>query len=240
MTKTRAQALQWAHGLAEAATQRHWPGVQPFVMPPLTALAEVAAALAARPVTERVLVGAQDAHWEDAGAWTGEVSMLQVADAGARMVEIGHSERREHFGETDRRTNLKVLAALRHGLLPLLCVGESAQQRQDGQSARQVRRQVRAGLEQVGDPSRVAIAYEPVWAIGESGRPARSEEVAEVVAAIRQEIGRAPTVLYGGSVTPAGAPPLLALDGVDGLFVGRSAWQLEGYLALLDLAAAGA
>ena len=123
MTKTLAQAREYA----QALTAVRWAdGVQPFIVPPATAIAAVAQIL--RPGGP-VLVGAQDAHWEDEGAWTGEVSVPQVKDAGARLLEIGHSERRAHFGETDERVNLKVHAALRHGVLPLVCVGEDAEQR---------------------------------------------------------------------------------------------------------------
>jgi L-erythrulose 1-phosphate isomerase len=244
MTKTRAEGVAWAEALTAAAAERGgdaaWPGVQPFVVPPATAIADVAAALRA-PGTSRVLVGAQDAHWEDAGAWTGELSVPQLADAGARLVELGHSERREHFAETDERVALKVAAVLRHGLLPLVCVGETAQQRDAGRSVDVVLTQASAALDAAGD-QRCVLAYEPVWAIGERGREARPEEVAPVVEALVGLVGdrggtaqRTP-VLYGGSVTVEGAPGVLEVPGVDGLFVGRTAWRAEGFTALLDLA----
>ncbi|WP_255472092.1 triose-phosphate isomerase [Quadrisphaera setariae] len=245
MTKTRAEGVAWARALVAAAADRGgeeaWAGVQPFVVPPATAISDVAAALQS-PGTSRVLVGAQDAHWEDAGAWTGELSVPQLADAGAQLVELGHSERREHFAETDERVALKVSAVLRHGLLPLVCVGETAQQRDAGRSVDVVLTQARAALDAAGD-QRCVIAYEPVWAIGEHGREARPEEVAPVVAALADLVGerggtpaRNP-VLYGGSVTVEGAPGVLEVPGVDGLFVGRTAWRSEGFTALLDLAA---
>ncbi|MGQ7295650.1 triose-phosphate isomerase [Quadrisphaera sp. KR29] len=245
MTKTRAEGAAWARALAAAAAERGgeaaWAGVQPFVVPPATALSQVAEALDA-PGTRRVLVGAQDAHWEDSGAWTGELSVPQLADAGAQLVELGHSERREHFAETDERVALKVSAVLRHGLLPLVCVGETAQQRAAGRSADVVLTQARAALDAAGG-QRCVLAYEPVWAIGEGGREARPEEVAPVVDALAglvRERGGDPArhpVLYGGSVTVQGAPGVLAVPGVDGLFVGRTAWRAEGFTALLDLAA---
>lgn len=243
MTKTRAEGVAWARAVADAAAERGgeaaWPGVQPFVVPPATAITQVAEALRA-PGTSRVLVGAQDAHWEDAGAWTGELSVPQVADAGAQLVELGHSERREHFAETDERVALKVAAVLRHGLLPLVCVGESAEQRDAGRSVEVVLAQARAALTPAG-AERVVVAYEPVWAIGERGREARPEEVAPVVAALAELTGGAESgrpVLYGGSVTVEGAPGVLQVPGVDGLFVGRTAWRPEGLVALLDLASA--
>lgn len=234
MTKTLAEARAWAWTVAAAGP---WPGVQPFVVPPATAIAAVADVLGP---DSGVLVGAQDAHWEDAGAWTGEVSVPQVADAGAHLLEIGHSERREHFGETDGRVNLKVRAALRHGLVPLVCVGEPDAVRRAGREVEHVVGQVRAALDGVDEPSSVLVAYEPVWAIGEGGRPARPEDVAEVAAAVRDAVGghvvggAVASLLYGGSVDRRNALDLLAVDGVDGLFIGRSAWDAEGFLAILD------
>ncbi len=234
MTKLRAEAATWAGALADAAGGTGWPGVQPFVVPPATAIAEVAGALAGT----RVLVGAQDAHWEDAGAWTGELSVPQVADAGAQLVEIGHSERREHFGETDATVSLKVRAVLRHGLVPLVCVGESAEVFTAGGSVTHVLAQVRAALAGVEELAQVVVAYEPVWAIGEHGREASPDDVVDVFAALAEECSEVAAVLYGGSVTAHNAAATLAVPGVDGLFVGRAAWQVEGFLGLLDLAAA--
>ncbi|MBC3762689.1 triose-phosphate isomerase [Quadrisphaera sp. RL12-1S] len=245
MTKTRAEGVAWARALVDAAAARGgdaaWAGVQPFVVPPATAISQVVEALD-DPGARRVLVGAQDAHWEDSGAWTGELSVPQLADAGAQLVELGHSERREHFAETDERVALKVAAVLRHGLLPLVCVGETAQQRDAGRSVDVVLAQARAALGPAGD-QRCVLAYEPVWAIGERGREAHPEEVAPVVEALAglvRDTGGGPArnpVLYGGSVTVEGAPGVLEVPGVDGLFVGRTAWRAEGFTALLDLAA---
>jgi len=249
MTKTRAEGLGWAREVAAGLAERGAgpPGApspgggspQVFVVPPATALAEVSGLLAQE--APHVLVGAQDAHWEDAGAWTGEVSVPQVADAGARLVEIGHSERREHFGDTDARVALKVRAALRHGLVPLLCVGETAAVRSAGGSVEHVLGQVHAVVDGLdgADAARVVVAYEPVWAIGASGRPARPEEVAEVVEPLVADVGdRVAGLLFGGSVDVGGAPDLLGVPGVDGLFVGRAAWEAGGFLRLVDLVAA--
>ncbi|WP_082157403.1 triose-phosphate isomerase [Kocuria sp. SM24M-10] len=237
MNKTLAEATAWAQGLAEALAGRELGGVQPFVIPPATAIAAVAQVLAEEP---RVLVGAQNAHWEDAGAWTGEVSVPQVADAGARIVEIGHSERREHFAETDETVRAKVAATLRHGLVPLLCVGEPAHVQAAGGSGAHILEQVGRALEGLAEDqlARVLIAYEPVWAIGEHGRPATTAELAEPFAALAAAWGsRVQGLLYGGSVNLDNAADLLGIPGVDGLFVGRTAWQLEGYLRLLEIAA---
>lgn len=249
MNKTLGEARDYASGLAAALGERPelTRGVQPFVIPPHTAISAVAEELGraglpqgpAGGASSGVLVGAQNAHWEDAGAWTGEVSVPQAVDAGAGLIEIGHSERREHFGETPGTTGKKVAAALRHGAVPLLCVGEPAEVRDAGGSAAHILEQASAALdglteEQLG---RVLIAYEPVWAIGESGRPATVEELAGPFAALRGAYPGAAGLLYGGSVNGQNAEQLLAMDDVDGLFIGRAAWQLEGYLQILELAA---
>ncbi|MDQ1012837.1 triosephosphate isomerase [Streptomyces sp. V4I23] len=232
MTKTRAESVAYAARLRSALGEG-LPGVQPFVIPPATALAEVSAVLCGEP---RVLTGAQNAHWADEGAWTGEISVPQAADAGARIIEIGHSERREHFGETDATVARKVAATLRHGLTPLVCCGESAEVFARGGSVDHVLGQVAAAFDGLTDTSRALIAYEPVWAIGEHGREPRPEETAAVHKALAAEWGgRVAGVLYGGSVNPGNAARLLGVPGVDGLFVGRAAWDVEGCLAVLDI-----
>lgn len=240
MNKTRAEAVHYARALSAGVADRSAPEVQPFVIPPATALAEVAAALGGdvRPDGLPILVGAQNAHWEPGGAWTGELSVPQVADAGAVLVEIGHSERRRHFAETDHTVNLKVLATVRHGLVPLVCVGEDADTAAGGGATSYVLAQVEAALAGVDDVSGVVLAYEPVWAIGEHGREARPDDVREVFDALATTWGdRVGAILYGGSVNAGNAADLLAVPGVDGLFVGRAAWRVEGFLELFDLVA---
>lgn len=238
MNKTIGETRAYCRRLAEAAFPA---GVQPFVLPPLTALA---AARDELPPTSPVLLGAQNAHWAEDGAWTGEVSMAMVRDAGAALVEIGHSERREHFGETDGTVALKVAAAVRHGLIPLLCVGESRSIRAGGAAEEYVVGQLDAAVSAIPADavSGILVAYEPVWAIGESGTPATPDEVAPVMAALSARLSELTGamgcrgLLYGGGVDLGNAPALLALDPVDGLFVGRSAWAVEGLLALVDVA----
>ena len=235
MNKTLAEAGAYAQALA-ATDPGRWPGVQPFILPPATALATVSAELGPR---SHVLMGAQNAHWADDGAWTGEVSVPQVADAGAQIVEIGHSERRAFFGETDETVNLKVKAVLRHGLTPLVCVGEPAEVFASGHSVPYVLRQVRAALRGVGDTRAVLFAYEPIWAIGAGGRPAVPSDIAAVFAAVAAEWGDSLLgVLFGGSVNRENALATLDVDGVDGLFIGRAAWEVHGFIALLDQVAA--
>ncbi len=240
MTKTLGEAREFAERVAAQATPGRWRGVQPFIIPPATALSTVRAAL---PAEHGVLLGAQNAHWEDAGAWTGEVSVPQVADAGAQLVEIGHAERRQHFNETVETTRLKVQATLRHGLTPLLCIGEPAEVREAGDSVRFILDQAAGALDGLSSAelAQVLIAYEPIWAIGEKGRPATPEELAEPFGALAQTYGtRVRAILYGGSVSQDNAAQTLAVDGVEGLFVGRSAWRVEGFLELLAIATAHA
>lgn len=244
MTKTLAEGRAWAAGLRDHLAGEHGgqapSGVQPFVIPSFTATTTVREVLGE---DSPVLLGVQNAHWEDEGAWTGEVSVPQAKDAGAQVVEIGHSERREHFGETVETTRPKVAAALRHGLTPLLCIGESAEVKEAGGSSAFILEQAAGALEGLSaeELSRAVIAYEPIWAIGEKGRPATVEELVEPFAALGgQYSGKVTGLLYGGSVNLGNAADLLGIEHVTGLFVGRTAWKLEGYLELLRIAEAHA
>ena len=240
MNKTQAEARAYASRLATLAVP---DGLQPFVLPPLTALAAVRDCL---PSDTKVLLGAQNAHWAAEGAGTGEVSMRMVQDAGAALVEMGHSERREHFGETDATVALKARAAVDRGLTPLICVGEPAEVRDCGGERDFVVAQVRAATARLTDAevARTLVAYEPVWAIGVGGRPADPAEVAPVMATVAEDLaartgGRgALALMYGGSVSAANAADLLADPHTDGLFVGRAAWTVDGLLELLAIGAA--
>jgi triosephosphate isomerase len=239
MNKTLAEASAFVDVLASVQIPA---SVQPFVLPPHTALAAVRARLAA---DSPVLLGAQNAHWAPEGAWTGEISMRMAADAGATLVEIGHSERREHFAETDDTVAAKTAAALQHGLTPLICVGEPLAVRDSGEAGAFISAQVRAALSRVspGEIGSCLIAYEPIWAIGESGRPATEPEIAPVMGTISTTVedltdgGRLRALLYGGSVNLGNAADLLGIPHADGLFVGRAAWPPAGFIRLLEIAA---
>ncbi|MET3649807.1 triose-phosphate isomerase [Phyllobacterium ifriqiyense] len=236
MNKTLAEALAFAEALAagdESRDQRF----QRFVIPPFTAVREVKAALK----DTSVKVGAQNMHWDDAGAWTGEISPLMLKDCNLDLVELGHSERREFFGETDRTVGLKVAAAMRHGLTPLICIGESLAQREAGEADAVLAAQVQAALALLeGEAKRhpILLAYEPIWAIGVNGIPATSdyadERHAKIAAVAKSVLGTAVPVLYGGSVNPENCAELIACPNIDGLFIGRSAWAAEGYLDILQ------
>ena len=193
----------------------------------------------------RVKVGAQNMHWADAGAWTGEVSPVQLGDCGLDLVELGHSERREYFGETDETVGRKTEAAVRHGFIPLICVGETLDERESGRADAVLAAQVEGALQFLAETQRdapILFAYEPVWAIGENGIPATSDYADARQALIKRAAAAAlpaePPVLYGGSVNPGNTAELIARPHVDGLFIGRSAWQPEGYIDILRRAAA--
>ncbi len=216
-----------------AADASQWEGIQAFIIPPATALDAVRGVLGDN---GPILLGAQNAHWEDSGAWTGEVSVPQVADAGAQMVEVGHSERRQHFGDSDEVVNLKVRAIIGHGLRPVLCIGEPAEVFEAGRSIEYITAQADSALQGV-DPSSVILAYEPIWAIGEHGREPRRSDLVRAFAALGERYSSDVTaVVYGGSVNAGNAADLLTIPGVEGLFVGRAAWRVPGYLEILRIA----
>jgi L-erythrulose 1-phosphate isomerase len=239
MHKTLAEGLAFAEALAAFV-----PGldarIQPFVLPSFTSAREVKRALA----STRTKVGAQNMHWAEEGAWTGEISPVMLRDCGLDMVEIGHSERRAHFGETDRTVGLKAAAAIRHGLTPLICVGETKAEREGGRADQIIGDQVRCALqflETASVPSQVLFAYEPVWAIGEGGTPAGASYVERQHALIKsvaaELLESAPRVLYGGSVNQQNAAELIAQPNVDGLFIGRAAWDVSDYIRILTIVA---
>jgi triosephosphate isomerase len=202
--------------------------------PPAATLTTVADALRDRP---DVLLGVQNIFWEDKGAFTGETSGPIARDAGARLALVGHSERRHVFGERDDETARKCTAAVRAGLIPVLCVGEELEERDAGSTESVVLRQLRAGVDGL-QPAQIAtmlIAYEPVWAIG-TGRTAKPEDASAVHTTIRAALrelvpGKAAQVpiLYGGSVNPGNAASLLAAAEVDGVLVGGASLDVEGW-----------
>ena len=206
--------------------------------PPSLSLATVATALGER---RDLWLGVQNVHWKDQGAFTGEVSVPIARDAGARVILVGHSERRHVFGETDDETALKCAAVERGGLTPMLCVGEKIEERDGGQAESVVVRQLHTGLSQMTQLATkdVMIAYEPVWAIG-TGRTATPEDAAAMHSVIRRELasicgdrGRVTPILYGGSVNPGNAKTLLAAADVDGLLVGGASLDASSWLAIV-------
>ena len=216
-------------------------GVEVIVCPPFTALTTVGRLLAG----SRIGLGAQDLFWEAQGAFTGEVSPAMLVDVGCRYVIIGHSERRQHFGETDESVHRKLAAALAHGLKPIVCVGETLAERDAGQTFEVLTRQLSGAFATCDhlDCLSVTLAYEPVWAIG-TGRNATPEQAQEAQAFIRQwmanrcggEAGQAMRVQYGGSVNASNAASLLQQPDVDGALVGGASLKADAFSAIVKAA----
>jgi triosephosphate isomerase len=204
------------------------------VCPPATLLAQAASALKGG----KVSLGAQDCHAKDSGAFTGDIAAPMIKDAGAQYVIVGHSERRQYHGETDAVVKAKAEAALKHGLIAIVCVGETRAEREAGKAIAVVSTQVRGSLPAGGAPDTVVVAYEPVWAIG-TGLTPTPADVAEVHAAIRKLLGEVYgaagaklRILYGGSVKPSNAKELLGLANVDGALVGGASLKAVDFLAI--------
>ena len=181
-------------------------------------------------------IGAQNLYFEESGAYTGEIAPAMLVDAGVKYVIIGHSERRGYFGETDEDVNKKVLKALEHGLIPIMCCGESLEEREQGVTIEVVRKQVKVGFQGVSaaDAAKVVIAYEPIWAIG-TGKTATTAQAQEVCKAVREVIAEiyddttpaAIRIQYGGSVNGKTAPDLFAQDDIDGGLVGGASLKAD-------------
>jgi triosephosphate isomerase (TIM) len=208
--------------------------VELIVCPPAT----LVAAFAARAQGANVLIGGQDCEAEDFGAFTGDISAPMLADAGARAVILGHSERRTYHQETDAQVRDKTRAAWRAGLLAIVCIGETEFERQAGATLSRLERQLGESLPDGSTSQNLVVAYEPVWAIG-SGRTPTSADVAEAHGFIRQRLrtrfrseGESVRILYGGSVKPANAKELLQVDNVDGALVGGASLKAEDFLAI--------
>jgi triosephosphate isomerase len=214
-------------------------GVEKVVCPPFVYLATVEVALSMSSIN----VGAQDVHWEDDVAATGEVGPQMLAEI-VEYAIIGHSERRQRFCETDEMVNRKVKASLAAGLQPIMCVGETLEERQAGQMEEVLLRQTRAGLEGADVPDGFIIAYEPVWAIG-TGTAATAGDAEEAIGLVRREVaaifGEAKSatvrVLYGGSVTPENISEFMSRGDIDGALVGGASLKVESFAGIVEEAA---
>ena len=213
--------------------------VEVIVAPPYTALTVVAEVLK----DDRVRLAAQDMHWEASGAYTGEVSGAMLKDAGCRAVIIGHSERRRYFGETDGTVNKRLKAALANKLLPIVCIGETLEEREAQRTFRVLETQVKGALAGFApaDLSSVVIAYEPVWAIG-TGKTATPEQAQEAHLFVRKQVAglygdalaQGMRILYGGSVTPENVDSLMAQPDVDGALVGGASLKAAGFVRIVN------
>jgi triosephosphate isomerase len=237
MHKTVAQAVEFARALAAGFTARD--GRDVAIAPPFTALHALSDVLRGTPIA----LCAQNVHWEEQGAFTGEVSAPMLLDAGCRFVLVGHSERRALFGESNDDVNRKAKAALRAGLSPVLCVGETLDEREADQTLSVLRRQLKEGLNNIsaGDIRRSIVAYEPVWAIG-TGKTATPDQAEEVHDFIRQfleriygkELAAEIRVLYGGSVNPGNAGALMGQKDIDGVLVGGASLDAGSFRKIID------
>ena len=231
--KTPKEAVELAKQLRGALDGLH--AVDAVICPPFPALAPVAAELEGSTIG----LGAQNFYWEPQGAFTGEVSAPMLVDVGCHFVIIGHSERRQLFGETDEHVHRKLLAVLQHPLTPIVCVGETLAQREAGQTFEVVGRQLDAALFglSAAQATRLVIAYEPVWAIG-TGKTATPAQAQEVHAFIRQRLkasgaAEAIRIQYGGSVTAANAAELLQQPDIDGALVGGASLKVDSFAAIV-------
>jgi len=237
MHKTSAEARALVRELTSALVPNP-PACEVVIAPPFTAL--VAALTEAKGTF--VEVSGQNLHWEDKGAFTGEVSGPMLKELGCSHVIIGHSERRQYFGETDRTVNLRIRAAIRSDLVPIFCLGETLEEREKGITYEVVRTQLQGGLWEIEPPdaSRFVVAYEPVWAIG-TGRTATAEQAQEVHAFLRHELSAVfgaefaarTRILYGGSVRPENARSLTACPDIDGALVGGASLKAEEFLGII-------
>ncbi len=242
MHKTVAEAVEFVRELrGMVSTVRDQ--VEIAVCPPFTALSPVAKALEG----SNIKLGAQHCHWERSGAFTGEVAAPMLAEIGCTFVVAGHSERRQYFGETDDSVNRRAKAALAHALSPIVCVGETLDEREAGSTLAVVERQVRGGLKGLTgqDAKKLVVAYEPVWAIG-TGRVATSAQAQQVHAHIRGLLGElfgaaaasGVRIQYGGSVKPDNAAELMAQPDIDGALVGGASLKADDFSKIVKAAKA--
>ena len=239
MNKTSGEALALAGEIARALGD--FEPVDVVLCPPFTALHAVSRAIGGT----RIALGAQNLHWEKAGAFTGEIAAAQLLDAGCAHVIIGHSERRQFFGETDDTVSRRLGAALAAGLAPIVCVGETLDQRKTGRTEAVIREQVQKGLAGLDAQAlgRLVIAYEPVWAIG-TGMTATPDQAQDTHAFIRgllksmagEAVAGAVRIQYGGSVKPANAKELFGRPDIDGGLIGGASLDAASFVAIVKAA----
>ena len=236
MHHTHLEAIQVVQKLGYRLEPEDYDRCDVVVCPPFTALRSVQTVIEADRLS--IQLGAQNTHWEEEGAYTGEVSPVMLSKLNVTYVVVGHSERREHFGETDDMVNRKVKAVLAHRMTPIMCVGETLEEREAGQTEAKVSGQVKGGLDEV-EPEQVGqlvIAYEPIWAIG-TGKNATPEDANETIGTIRsmvaglfnEEAARSVRIQYGGSVKPGNIGAFMAMPEIDGALVGGASLDADDF-----------
>ena len=237
MNLTSAEAGDLARALVDSCGRLE--GIDMALAPAATALSAVLEAVKG----SRIGVAAQNCHWEVSGAFTGEISAEMIKEIGCQYVIIGHSERRQFFSETDETVNKRLHAAHRAGLHPIMCIGESLEQREDGKTMEVVATQLKGGLKDLpeGKMKNTTIAYEPVWAIG-TGKTATPDQAQEVHAHLRglltdlygSSVADVVRIQYGGSVKPSNARELMAMQDIDGALVGGASLKAESFSGILN------
>ena len=199
------------------------------IAPPFTAISTMAEAIRG----SRLRLSSQNVHWEDEGAFTAEVSPIMLIEHQVQYAIVGHSEPRKYFSESDEQINRRARSAQAHGLIPIVCVGESDEQRERGEAERVIRRQVEQGLEGT-DPDRLVVAYEPIWAIG-TGKTCQSTEANRICGLIRGWVGSSELIIqYGGSVKPGNIDELMAMSDIDGVLVGGASLDPESFARIAN------
>ncbi|WKY45336.1 triose-phosphate isomerase [Eubacteriaceae bacterium ES2] len=230
MNKTLSEAIDYTNQLMSII--KKYEGFDFFIIPPYTHLWKIKEII--KSANSPLQLGAQNMHEEDFGQYTGEISPVMLKEIGLEIVELGHSERRQYFNESDEAVNRKARAALKHGFNPLICIGEKIEDKNYGVSKEMLAKQLKIALTDISAAAigHFWIAYEPVWAIGVSGTPAEASYVKEIHDFLRSvliarfgEKGQQIPLLFGGSVNINNASSYAGLDNVDGLFIGRSAWE---------------
>ncbi|KHD85269.1 triose-phosphate isomerase [Bacillus ginsengihumi] len=237
MTKTLAEGLSYSTKL-KSISKEISPNIELFIIPSYTALLPIKEIISG----SSIQLGAQNMHWEDRGAYTGEISPKMLDEIGIDIIELGHSERRQYFNENDNAINKKVLAALKYNMKPLICIGENLEQKNNNISKEILATQLKVCLKHLSEEQarHVMVAYEPVWAIGEQGIPADAEYIAAIHTFIRDTLkvlfpdaGIDIPLLYGGSVNQNNFLEYIEIENVDGLFIGRAAWDIESFQYIL-------
>ncbi len=234
MNKTPAQGVQLVNELKPLVANADCDVV---VCVPATDIYAVGEALKG----SNIALGAENVHWAESGAFTGEISADMLLELGVKYVIIGHSERRQYFGETDETVNKRTLTALAKGLTPIVCVGETLEEREGGKTEEVLKVQLTDGLKGIEDLTKIVIAYEPVWAIG-TGKTATSEQANETIGFIRKTLGElfcekcadAVRIQYGGSMKPGNAKELMAMSEIDGGLIGGAALKAEDFAGIVN------
>lgn len=238
MYKTIKDSIDFVTTLAENTKDIPRDNIEIFVIPSYTAIGPAREAVS----KDLITIGAQNMHWAQEGQFTGEISPLMLKEVGTQIIELGHSERRHKMGELDIDINKKLLSSLKNEFRPLLCIGETKEQKDSGNAVKTLRIQLKVGLDGVKeeDISKIMVAYEPVWAIGVEGIPASPEYAEEIHQEIRAlliemlgEKAKDIPLLYGGSVNNENFSELISKEEVNGLFIGRSAWNADKFTKII-------